>query len=103
MSAYLTFLQAHLVQHAGNYAWVIVGDDPLLCALGKHRHETWARQLLPCLADDRAIDFLVSKLDFLVQAKAAGLPLPEFFLCEDQTALLAAADSLGVWATEVFC
>lgn len=95
MSACLTFLQTHLVQHGDNYAWVIVGDDPLLCALGKRRSETWARQLLPCLADDRAIDFLVSKLDFLVQAKAAGLPLPEFFLYEDQTALLAAADSLG--------
>lgn len=95
MSAYLTFLQTHLTQYEAEYVWVIVGDDPLLCALGKRRHEAWARQLLPCRADDKAIDFLVSKLDFLDQAKAVGLPLPKFYLCQDQADLLAAADSLG--------
>lgn len=95
MDAFLAFLQAHLAQHESIYAWIMIGDDPLMYALGKRRHETWAKALLPCAPDDRSIDFLVSKLDFLEQAANVGLPVPPFLVCSDVFALRAAADTLG--------
>lgn len=92
---FLVFLKAHLQARHTDYAWIMVGDDPVMYALGRLRHEPWARSLLPCNATDGCIDFLVSKLDFLVQASEAKLPVPPYMLCSDSPALQAAADSLG--------
>ncbi len=95
LDAMMDCLREMFRQPDTGYDWVIVGDDPLLCAISKQRHEAWAAALLPCPPTDSHIDFLISKRDFVLQAADAGLPVPDFRICANHEDLHEAAHALG--------
>ncbi|HEX2660886.1 MAG TPA: ATP-grasp domain-containing protein [Polyangia bacterium] len=87
-------LGRHLKQ-AGPYDWIVLGDDPLLAAVGARRDEAWARAALPLPADDVRVGLLGSKAGFVRAAQSLGLPLPPSRVCEGLEAIRAARDALG--------
>ena len=88
-------LRDFLAEHGARYARVVIGDDPLLWELARRREQPWARRLLPCDGSDRAIDFLVSKIEFIRLCAQAGLPVPASQICRGRAAVLGAAAVLG--------
>jgi len=74
-----TALAAHLATVA--YDWVVLGDDPLLAAVGARAHEPWARAALPIAPDPVRVGLLGSKVGFVRAAQALGLPIPRSRVC----------------------
>lgn len=83
-------LEAHLAAHPGKYDWVLIADEPLLCAcLANPAALPQLRQAVPLLADIERTQRLISKIDFNVDAARAGVPVPGF-------QVLAGADELSL-------
>lgn len=93
--ATLDFLQQHLASRARAYDWVVIGDDPLLYALGQRRDQPWAAALFPTNAAPASVDFVLSKIVFIQQCRHAGVIVPDFQVCEDRAALRQAGRLLG--------
>lgn len=74
-------LGEHLAR-ADSYDWIIIGDDPLLAALGVLREHAWARAALPLIPDEARVGLLGSKLGFVRSAEALGLPIPPSRICQ---------------------
>jgi ATP-grasp domain len=82
-------------RHGASYAKIIIGDDPLLWELAKRRGMPWARALLPCSGTDKEIDFIISKVDFIRDCMAHGIPVPPSIVCRSAEEVRAAALSIG--------
>lgn len=93
--ATLDFLQQHLANRARAYDWVVIGDDPLLYALGKRHDQPWAAALFPTCAAPDSVDFVLSKIVFIQQCRQAGVAVPDFQVCEDRVSLKHAGRRLG--------
>lgn len=75
-------LKAFLALHGTDYRKVILADDPLIWEVARRREEPWARALLPCADDDKTIDFLIFKTDFILGCERHHLPIPRSFVCD---------------------
>ena len=84
-------LRRLLERQEHRYGKVVLADDPLLWELGRRRAESWARALLPCAPTDQAIDFLTSKISFIRDCAAAGLPVPRSHICSGRDAMRISA------------
>jgi len=74
-------LRSFLELHGQEYEKILLGDDPLIWELARRRNEQWARALLPCAGDDKTIDFLIFKTNFILGCEANGIPIPRSFVC----------------------
>ena len=92
--AALDVLHHHLETQATPYDWVIMGDDPLLYALGRRQHEAWVSRVFPAHFTPNGLAFVVSKIAFITQCHAAGVAMPDFRVCHDTAALTQAAVQL---------
>lgn len=92
--ATLDRLHQHLDTQATPYDWVIIGDDPLLYALGRRQHEAWVSRVFPAHFTPSSFAFVVSKIAFTTQCHAAGVVMPDFRICHDAHALTQAAEQL---------
>jgi|GEM_PF-3374766 len=77
--AVATALAAHLA--TVTYDWIVLGDDPLLAAVGARGHQAWARAALPIEPDPVRVGLLGSKVGFVGAAQALGLPIPRSRVC----------------------
>ena len=74
---------ATLAQHLRtvSYDWIVLGDDPLLAAVGARAGEPWAAAALPIAPDPVRLGLLGSKIGFVRAAAALGLPIPSSRVC----------------------
>lgn len=74
---------AALAEHLRSvrYDWIVLGDDPLLAAVGARAGEPWARAALPIAPDPVRLGLLGSKVGFVRAAAALGLPIPPWQVC----------------------
>ena len=64
------------------FASVIIGDEPTLIALAKHRGQAWLDGWFPVDHRSKAIDVTLSKSAFQQAATNAGLNMPRTRLCQ---------------------
>ena len=88
-------LRSFVALHGHEYKKIILADDPLIWEVAKRRREPWARRLLPCAGQDKVIDFLVFKTDFIQGCKEKNIPIPQSFVCESKGQVLQAARTVG--------
>lgn len=91
----IDFLRDHLSLYESIYDQVIIGDDPLLCALCKISNEAWVRKVIPCNINNSSIAFISSKIEFITQAYQYGIRVPDFEICANQGQLNSAVARLG--------
>ena len=88
-------LQQHLSQVSKPYDFVLIGDDPVLYALERRREEAWVKEIFPSRAGMAGIDFITSKASFIQRCQQEKIAVPDFEICQDKVALLAAANRLA--------
>ena len=94
-SVFADQLGAFVQAHASAYDKIVIGDDPLLWEIARRRAQPWARALLPCSGSDAAINFMISKLDFIRGCGAHGIPVPRSIICHSAEEVRAAAQEVG--------
>ena len=74
---------ACLAEHlqTSRYDWIVLGDDPLLAAVGAHANEPWAEAALPVAPEPLRLGLLGSKVGFVRAAQAFDLPIPPSRIC----------------------
>jgi len=90
-------LAAHL--RTASYDWIVLGDDPLLAAVGARADEPWARTALPVAPDPVRLGLLGSKVGFVRAAEALELPIPPSRVCagrDEARAALTAWNTAGI-------
>lgn len=94
LSEFVEQVGLHLQHH--DYDWILPGDDPLLYELAKRAdQDSWAKAILAGVIDTQRLAFATSKSQFYLDASRHGLSMPESLLCQNQSDLLAAAQTLG--------
>lgn len=89
------FLEKHLSSSRKTYERVIIGDDPLLYALCKIFEKPWVKAILPCDPAPENVEFISSKIAFIIQAHRHGIRVPDFEICVNADQLNAAVTRLG--------
>jgi predicted ATP-grasp superfamily ATP-dependent carboligase len=88
-------LKSFLQLHDEKYDKILLGDDPLIWELASRRDEPWARELLPCAADDETIDFLIFKTNFIQGCSKNDIPIPPSFVCGNADQVRHAVREIG--------
>lgn len=88
-------LREHMEGSRGRYAWVVVGDDPTLVELSRHKEEAWVRGVIPVNPASRALEYISSKGAFAEAAPGFGVPTPESRVCRTVGEGLTAAEEVG--------
>jgi hypothetical protein len=85
----------HLASHRDRYARIILADEPTLWAAIGLCPRDWLKGWFPVPLDGHSLDFLDSKVRFLVEARRVGLNVPPFEVCFNAEDMLLAAGSIG--------
>lgn len=88
-------LQVFLSQPGNKYDWILIGDDPLIYALEKRRHEAWVQAVFPTCMGDAGVDFITSKACFIQRCQQEQLSVPDFEICYQHDHLIQAGQRLG--------
>jgi carbamoylphosphate synthase large subunit len=86
----------HLKSHRPEYDSIVLADEPCLWAALDQGSDAWLEGWFPVPLKPDALDRLRSKVRFLADSRAAGIPTPRFEICATETELRAAAASMGM-------
>jgi len=91
---------ARLAEHlrTSTYDWIVLGDDPLLAAVGARANEPWTHAVLPVAPDPLRVGLLGSKAGFVRAAQALDLPIPPSRVC---TGFDDARETVRAWGVPV--
>jgi phosphoribosylamine-glycine ligase len=86
-------LEAFLAER--NFHHIIIGDEPTLMAVARHRGEAWLDGWFPVDHRSDAVEVILSKSVFQQAAGAAGLTIPKSEICTGFAEVEAAVRAMG--------
>ncbi len=89
------YLEERLDDLTERHDWILPCDEPLLVELAGRPGTDRLSERLPFLPNRRDLQLLLSNIEWLTVARAAGLPVAEFEVCQGLTAAAVVAERLG--------
>lgn len=88
-------LEAFLAERKSDFHHIIIGDEPTLTAVARHRGEAWLDGWFPVDHRGDAVEVILSKSAFQQAAGAAGLTIPKSEICTGFAEVEAAVRAMG--------